>query len=573
MLVTFIIFCLFLYGVQNLYGMSVYPDEFGYWASAAQAAGYDWSEVASLGSYYSYGYSLLLFPVLKLCRNGIMAYRAAVFLNVLLQGISLWLIWGVLCRMFPERDSNETALAAGVSVLYPVWSFYAQMTLAEALLFFLYLLLCYLLLLFLEKGKTIWAVMSAIVSVYTYCVHMRTLGLPLSCIAFFAVVFWKISGQRKNAVLAICIIFTGIAAAEVIKQNVIDTVYAVADRQYLAVNDYGGKGQMLLSVVSGENFLDFVKSVIGKLYYLLLTSFGLAYFAFKYLTGQMRSLIRSFRKKEAPAPRNLFAFFVLLASLCQIGVSAVFTCHPGRLDSFVYGRYNDYLLPLLIGSGMLELWQSKKKVRDYIVILAVTSLSFVIIYHAMLKSGLESMHGIFAAGISYFTRAEGFQVGRDFAKAFLLGLVLIMIVTLCIFMTAKKGKSTFLALIILLEAGLAILLGEKYTYPYNDVDHADIRMADYINENADENTLLMYVNEGGIEYIDLLQFHIMDKSIHVVTGWEEENASIEDNARHLMEKIAKEGYGIVKSDSRYREILEHSYNKVLESGNFVLLEL
>ena len=37
--------------------LSLFPDEFGYWAPAAEMLGWDWSESVSLGSYYSFGYS------------------------------------------------------------------------------------------------------------------------------------------------------------------------------------------------------------------------------------------------------------------------------------------------------------------------------------------------------------------------------------------------------------------------------------------------------------------------------------------------------------------------------------
>ena len=64
--VIFIAFlvCFYGYCISRAYGFIFFPDEFGYWAHAAKAAGYDWSEMVSLGSYYSYGYSLILFPIL-----------------------------------------------------------------------------------------------------------------------------------------------------------------------------------------------------------------------------------------------------------------------------------------------------------------------------------------------------------------------------------------------------------------------------------------------------------------------------------------------------------------------------
>lgn len=87
-----LLFCFFQFSIQKLYGFSIYPDEFSYWAYAAAASGYDWSEVISLGSFYSYGYSILLFPVFLLCKNPVTAYRTAVALNFILLGLSYLLL-------------------------------------------------------------------------------------------------------------------------------------------------------------------------------------------------------------------------------------------------------------------------------------------------------------------------------------------------------------------------------------------------------------------------------------------------------------------------------------------------
>lgn len=60
---------------------TVFPDEFSYWASAVKMAGYDWNDMVALGSYYSFRYGFLLFPVLKICADGIVAFRVAIGLN------------------------------------------------------------------------------------------------------------------------------------------------------------------------------------------------------------------------------------------------------------------------------------------------------------------------------------------------------------------------------------------------------------------------------------------------------------------------------------------------------------
>ena len=51
-----------IYRIRELVLPSILNDEFGYWANAAHIFGYDWSGVVSMSPYYSYGYSLFLFP-------------------------------------------------------------------------------------------------------------------------------------------------------------------------------------------------------------------------------------------------------------------------------------------------------------------------------------------------------------------------------------------------------------------------------------------------------------------------------------------------------------------------------
>lgn len=105
--IILIIICIFQYGIHKICGFTIYPDEFGYWASAAKAVGYDWTEVASLGSYYSFGYSVLLIPLLKLFRNGVTVYRAAVAVNMILMCLSVPVIYQIIGRLFSEKESPK----------------------------------------------------------------------------------------------------------------------------------------------------------------------------------------------------------------------------------------------------------------------------------------------------------------------------------------------------------------------------------------------------------------------------------------------------------------------------------
>lgn len=107
-------FCLCQYGLQRLFGFSLFPDEFGYWAPAAEMLGWDWSESVSLGSYYSFGYSLILTPVLYFVKDSITAYRTAVVLNMILMCAGLCLLYSLMRMLFPELIKRGLCLSVGL---------------------------------------------------------------------------------------------------------------------------------------------------------------------------------------------------------------------------------------------------------------------------------------------------------------------------------------------------------------------------------------------------------------------------------------------------------------------------
>ena len=134
-LFVLLMFCVACHGISKSYGFYFPADEFGYWSHAARLAGYDWSDIESLGSYYSCGYSLILLPVFLVFKDGVIAYRAALFVNFVLLAVCFFIL----------QKMGKT-FSAAVAAFYPTWLFYAGTTFAEILLVTLYLVICLLLL-------------------------------------------------------------------------------------------------------------------------------------------------------------------------------------------------------------------------------------------------------------------------------------------------------------------------------------------------------------------------------------------------------------------------------------------
>ena len=295
--------CLCMYGIQGIFGFSLFPDEFGYWASAAGFLGYDFSEVCSISSFYSFGYSLILIPILKLFSDSIIAYRAAVVVNLLLQITSFFILCRIAKKLFEDTDELLRIILAGMAVLYPPWVFYTQMTMTEGLLFFCYTGVVYFMILYVEKPSIIRGVITALASIYIYSVHMRAVGILAAVWITMLVVAFIGVKRSDNRVLpatffATILLLIGFIICFCIKDNVINKLYSSGIADKTNINDYSGQVYRVQELFTLAGIGRFFASMLGKIFYLGCATFGTAYIG-------IYSLIRRTIKKD------LKAFFIL----------------------------------------------------------------------------------------------------------------------------------------------------------------------------------------------------------------------------------------------------------------------
>ena len=572
LLFVLLIFCIFQINIYKICGFSIYPDEFGYWASAAEVLGYDWSDTTALGSYYSYGYSVLLIPVLWVFRDCVSAYHAAIAMNMLLQCGAVVILWKIFKRLSQTEDSREkkmqVVLAVGIAVFYPPWLFYMQMTMTEALLMFLYTLICCQILLFIEKADITSAVLLALSLIYIYFVHMRTVAVIIAAVMTLILYAWNTPSARKKLALAFIILAVGAICGLWIKERITDTVYATADLELLSVNDYTGHLGTLKYLLTFQGIKEFLISSAGKLYYLIMASFGLFVPAVCVCLKKTWRLFRSsFVKPDAGQSENrrsseYLYFFCLLSIIGQSAITAIVTMSPGRLDGFVYGRYSEHLLPVLMGIGLLAFSEMKHKFRMFVSSVSLSAVLFAVTFRDALHSGLTIMQGYFAPGISYLSNDWNYKIKTEFLKAFLFGIFLMACVMACIYIGKRFGKNIYiLSVILLIEILLSLCLGTKYTKPFNDIDYYNLRIAEYMEEYEEP---IVYLYGGGFPYIDLIQFAMRDRKVEIVRLQDIENG------RKFEGSLPEEGFLIVDQGCEYLEEIEQRYKKCIESQAFIL---
>lgn len=96
--------------IENMVAPNILADEFGYIANAAYFSGLEWSDcIQKAITYYSFGYSILLIPFIKIYEYGDDVYKAAVLLNALLASIAIPFYYAILRRII-DKDSVDNKI-------------------------------------------------------------------------------------------------------------------------------------------------------------------------------------------------------------------------------------------------------------------------------------------------------------------------------------------------------------------------------------------------------------------------------------------------------------------------------
>lgn len=572
----FLIFGIFQYSIHRIYGMVYYPDEFGYWANAAGWLGYDWSNLTALGSYYSFGYSLVLSPILRICPDGVTAYRMAVAVNMLLQAASAPLLYGIFLEIIPEAGGPFVISAVGISLFYPVWIFYGQATLAEGLLFFLYILIVYLITRIAGQVRARSLLLLALTLVYLCFVHMRTIGIVAAAVFMLLFRLGEKPAHRNRLLLVFGLLAAGGILGIFIRMAVIHSVYGSTTGEMLAHNDITGQLARVFAICSGEESVEFLCGCVGKFFYLGAASFGLVYYALAYLGHNSVRLLLKIRRKKRTLSAEWISFFLLLSFIGQFLVTAVYLYHPRRADEVVYGRYNDYLLPVFMGIGYLVLCRCKNCGKNTaFVILLQSAMLPVVLYGESLYGGNE-IQGYFMAGIGYLVDDLHFDVIPDMAGICLLGNLLILAVSVGVWIGRKiKMPVPFMAVAVLCEIALGTGLNDKYTFRFNELIRMELQISDWIAGTGKDEPIT-YLYEGRIAYIDTIQFNLPGREIKVITE-EEFQAGYRLGQDKGLEEwgngSGEGGYLILDIDSAYRKQMEQGTKPCLESAYFVLYDL
>lgn len=507
-----------VYSICNAYGFLIFPDEYTYWTYAATAAGYDWSAITSLGAYYSYGYSMILIPIFYCCKNPVTAYRVAVGVNFVLLLLAFFCLSKTSGKMQSDKKVPVVLFSAAV-IFYSGHLFSAQMTLTEILIMMLYIAAGSLLYQYLENNSVVSLVFLILTLIYTYVVHMRTVGVLLS--ALVVLLFHMLSGRgrKRHLIWLIGLMAVLLIASDLVKEWSYVRVFGGLNRELVSGNDYSGQLAKIRYLFTLSGFYDTVVHILGKILYLGLSTFGLFYFG---IYGLVRTLLSGQAK---PANRS-FSAYILLTVAAQIVIATIYLLTLGEISDYTYGRYNEFILPYVMLAGMITVWKMERRAVCIMSVgvaalhLPLTGLVVKQIYDV----DADTFCGYFMAGISWLYKENQFSVTSFYIEAYLAGTAaMALVMVLILFSRGGRGREKFLTALFIMELSIAIRADHIFLQPFKYAAYRDYRLSDKIEQlcmgKEEPHILFRYGNYPS--YIGIIQFMMRNRKIDVtdrITG-------------------------------------------------------
>ena len=563
-----------MYGILGIYGFSFFPDEFGYWAPAATVLGYDWSDITALGSYYSYGYSIILLPILLLFRGGVSAYRAAVVLNLLLQCLSIFLLYYILDELYPGEKKEVRSIMATVAALFPAWLFYVQTTMVEALLNFGVIFSVFIMLRFLKKPGIINGAILAAILIYLYLVHMRCLGIiGAGAVTLF---IWLLSHRKEGAkksfrgLLLLAVLAILFAITFILKDKVISVLYHGSSDFVLSWNDYSGIMYRLKKIVSIQGIGYLLKDICGKVLYMGLATFGIAYFGVVGCFRKASAAFKAFKAKTA-SYRDFLWIYVLLVVVFQFLVALIYlngasAPDAGRLDNFLHGRYIDFFLPILIVIGLEEMLRGDRIFLifevNYLVMLITSMVGMYVI--STNDTQLRNAHGYTMVGMSFLLPFPLSDTIDYYHKEVIFRVIITLLVAMLFISVRRIRQEVIISALLIIQVILGVHACTEYIFDTQDVVAKEIvmgeRLQDLVEEYPDKQ--IVHVYETGAPSIELVQFNCRDLDIMVLNG--------EENDIDITQYMSDDIILIIQPDQPYEAMMDEFYKEKWVLGNLIM---
>lgn len=327
----------------NRYMPSVLNDEIGYLANAAYFGGSNWSGILSGIPYYSYGYSLIISPLYAFLSDGQLIYVILLLLNGVFGAVNFVLSCKIAKALYPDEKEVFLVVACFVSGFSGSAIIFSQFAWAESLLFMWMTAIVWIIVCILKKPTYLRCTILAIFTLYIYMIHQRTVAVVIAVSILMIVLTFNKKINWKHLLIYSLVLLVCLTIHVYFKENLRGAIWSQVSTS--SANDYSGQFSKIKYILSVNGIKDFILSVFGKIYALVI-SYGLfPAIAVCYLYQRLRYIVVN--KKKDICDADIILAFLCIASLLSVGVASVFFITPERPDQIVYTRYSDYIFSVM----------------------------------------------------------------------------------------------------------------------------------------------------------------------------------------------------------------------------------
>ena len=309
-------------------------------ASGMYVAGYDWSSFVSYFSYYGFGYSVLLSPLMKLIHNPFILYKLMLVCNCILYSLSILLIYKIMTDFLHLNCKNAFVFSISCIIWFPSFA-QKDFVINEAPLLFWVVLNIYMTLKVskLNGGKKrFFSGVLALLLAYGYILHSRSM---IFMIAFLLTVVLYYIYEKKILVslevfIPLFALFVYIASS--LSKSIQNTLWAASSSGQLAntMSTAVGKARFLSYFKDFEKIIEFIKIFLSNLLTYVYVTGGL--FAFV-LSGAFFAIYIVIRRRREHNDEDSCVFLISCMGLLSF-MAMIFTISLSYVGILEEGMYS-----------------------------------------------------------------------------------------------------------------------------------------------------------------------------------------------------------------------------------------
>lgn len=438
-----------------IHGPSTRPDELSYLLNGRVLTGHDETPLPDVRAFYQAGYSMVTAVGSLFGASIDVQFRVSLLLNIIFVFLTGLTLYALMTRHFSISTRWAALVAATISIAPSVAAF-SLFAYAESLSRLLIALI--VLLVFEVTANPTFPKMIATGAVAGFLpiVHGRfVLLLPLTVIVIIGA--GLLATPRRYKIIA-----AGLGACAAV-YLAFDQLNAYL-RDDLYVESVGKEDRILQRMTTLSEWPHILRSAAGQMWYLVSTSFGLAFVGLAVIT------ITAWQRASQRSWRDVLPVGYIIAMVASIALtSSAQLAHITRPDHLIYGRYVEAVSPVLVAVACAALLTSPRW-KLWGVGLSVSALLTVVLLIATDGDRLREM----ITANRYFSPPNA--IALDWTRnAFApIGYVVLTVVfiAIAISMIVLWRRSAITALVLL---GCISALATTYTATQTVIPYREVR--------------------------------------------------------------------------------------------------